>query len=93
VVLGVSPDSTERHCRFREKHGLAVTLLSDPEGETMRRYGAFGGLLALGLKALGVTRSTVLIDPQGKIAHVWPKVSARGHAAEVLEVLRELRDA
>ena len=93
VVLGVSPDSTAKHGRFRAKHDLTVTLLSDADTEMMKSYGAFGSKLTFGVKALGVKRSTVLIDPKGNIAHHWPSVRAKGHAAEVRAVLEELRGA
>ena len=90
VVLGCSPDSPASHRKFIAKHGLAVTLLSDPDRGVLERYGAWGEKTMYGKKTMGVTRSTVLIDPQGRIAHRWPKVKAAGHAAEVRDRLSEL---
>jgi peroxiredoxin Q/BCP len=90
VVLGCSPDSPASHRKFITKHGLAVTLLSDPDRGVLERYGAWGEKTMYGKKTMGVTRSTVLIDPQGRIAHRWPKVKAAGHAAEVRDRLSEL---
>ena len=89
-VVGVSPDSCASHQKFTLKHGLSITLLSDPDRKVMKTYGAWGEKKMYGKTALGVIRSTVLIDPRGHIAHHWSKVKARGHAAEVLETLRSL---
>lgn len=59
----------------------------------MRAYGAYGDKLSFGVKALGVRRSTVLVDPRGKVAHHWPNARAKGHAADVRTVLEALRSA
>lgn len=93
VVLGCSPDSAERHRAFVAKYGLKVTLLSDPDKKVMARYGAWGDKMMYGKKVVGVVRSTVLIDPRGKVAHHWPTVRARGHAEKVRETLAALREA
>ena len=93
VVLGCSPDSTERHRKFIAKYKLKVSLLSDPDHEMLEAYGAWGDKKLYGRSFLGVLRSTVLISPDGKIAHHWPKVKAAGHADEVGETLRQLRAA
>ncbi len=89
-VLGVSPDSPASHVKFIRKHALGVELLSDPEHEVLRQYGAWGEKSMYGKKYEGVLRSTVIIDPNGKIAHRWPKVSPAGHAEEVRAKLAEL---
>lgn len=91
VVLGVSPDSVKSHCNFVEKKGLTVTLLSDPDHKTIEGYGAWQLKKNYGREYYGVVRSTFLIDPTGKIAHIWPKVKAKGHAAEVKDKLSQLR--
>jgi thioredoxin-dependent peroxiredoxin len=91
TVIGVSPDTEERHQKFAEKHGLEITLLADPDREVLGRYGAWGKKNMYGRVVEGVLRSTVLIDPAGKIAHHWPKVKAAGHAEEVRKKLEELR--
>ncbi len=90
VILGVSPDSVKSHKRFREKHGLRVRLLSDPEGEVMQKYGAWGKKKIAGREYFGVIRSTFLIDPQGRIRKIWPRVRVKGHAEEVLNTLKSL---
>lgn len=91
VVLGVSADSPESHRKFAEKHGLRIRLLSDADKKTMRAYGAFGEKTLYGRKFEGIIRSTVLIDPSGKVAHHWKTVKAKGHAEKVREKLAELR--
>ena len=93
VALGCSPDSPDRHRKFIAKHGLKLTLLSDPEHQVMEHYGAWGSKKMYGRTIMGVIRSTVLIDTRGRIAHHWPKVRAAGHAAKVRQKLEELRSA
>ncbi|HPC83497.1 MAG TPA: peroxiredoxin [Thermoanaerobaculaceae bacterium] len=93
VVLGCSPDSPASHRKFIAKHGLKVRLLSDPERTVLSAYGAYGEKKMYGKPVVGVIRSTVIIDPAGKVAAVWPSVKAAGHAAAVAARLRELRGA
>ena len=93
VVLGISPDPTERHQRFRDKYGLTVRLLSDPDHQVMEAYGAWGEKTLYGRTTVGVIRSTVLVNPDGLVAAHWPKVRAKGHAEKVLQKLRELKGA
>lgn len=87
VVLGVSKDSLASHCKFRDKYALNFPLLSDPEGEVIEKYGAWGEKNLYGKKSLGIIRSTVVIGPDGKVKKVFPKVKVDGHAAEVLAAL------
>jgi peroxiredoxin Q/BCP len=91
VVLGCSPDSPESHRNFIAKHGLKVRLLSDLDHSVMKTYGAWGEKRMYGRATVGVIRSTVLVDPQGKVAFHWPNVRAAGHAEQVRERLAELR--
>ena len=91
VVLGCSPDSPESHRKFIAKYKLKIDLLSDPEKKVLTKYGAWGEKNMYGKTVMGVIRSTVLIDPQGKVARHWPKVRAEGHAEEVRKALKELR--
>ena len=92
-VVGCSPDTPEKHRKFIAKYKLKLTLLSDPEHEAMEAYGAWGEKTLYGRKFQGVIRSTVLIDPEGKVAHHWKKVSAKGHAEKVREKIDELAGA
>ena len=91
VVLGVSADDVESHKRFAEKYGLNFPLLADPERQAILAYGAWGKKNLYGKEYEGVLRQTFLIDPEGRIAKVWKKVSPEGHAEEVAEALRRLR--
>ena len=90
VILGISPDSPESHCRFAEKHELGITLLSDPEHKVLQSYGVWQKKRMYGREFWGVVRSTFLVDPQGKIRQMWPKVKVAGHIEEVLNQLKEL---
>jgi thioredoxin-dependent peroxiredoxin len=92
VVLGVSKDSIASHCKFRDAQKLNFPLLSDPDGKTIEAYGAWGEKNMYGKKTKGIIRSTVLIDTAGKVARHWPKVSVKGHVAEVVAAARELVD-
>ncbi len=91
-VFGISKDTIESHRKFREKHGLSVPLLSDAQGHVCEDYGVWGEKKMYGRTFEGITRSTFLIDGEGRIARLWRKVRPRGHAAEVLEALRALKE-
>jgi peroxiredoxin Q/BCP len=90
-VIGVSPDSAESHQAFIAKFNLKIDLLSDLDHAVMLKYGAWGEKNNYGKISEGVLRTTVLIDPEGKIAHYWPRVKAAGHAEKVAEKLAELQ--
>lgn len=92
-ILGVSPDSEKSHCRFIEKHNLSIQLLSDPEHQVCEAYGVWGLKKFMGKEFMGVIRSTFLIDPNGNVAYVWPKVKTKDHAQAVLAKLKELMAA
>ena len=91
TVLGCSPDSTESHRRFIAKYKLKIDLLSDPDHEVLLPYGAWGEKNMYGRVTQGVLRSTVIIDPEGKVARHWARVSAKGHAEAVREALKTLQ--
>ncbi len=87
-MLGVSPDPEEAHQKFIEQFKLPFKLLCDPNKKVMSAYGAFGEKMMYGKKVTGVIRSTVWIDPKGKVKKHWRKVSdAAAHPEKVLEVL------
>lgn len=90
VLMGVSKDTVEKHAKFRAKHDLGSVLLSDADGDVCERYGVWGEKKMYGKTFMGITRATFLIDAEGKIAQVWPKVKVAGHAEEVLEAVRAL---
>ena len=91
VVLGVSADSVESHQKFIEKYKLKINLLSDEQHKVIEKYGAWQLKNMYGKEFYGIVRSTFIIDPKGKIAHIWPKVTAEGHAKEVKAKLQELK--
>lgn len=90
VILGVSPDSLESHRKFIEKQKLTITLLSDPDKEVLKKYGAWGLKKNYGKEYEGVIRSTFLINPDGEIVKEWRNVKAKGHAARVFETFAKL---
>jgi len=90
AVLGVSKDTIESHCKFRDKHKLNFPLLSDPDGAMLEAYGAWGEKIMYGKKRKGILRSTVLIDGNGKVAKHWDRVTAKGHAEAVLAAIKDL---
>ena len=90
VVLGVSGDSAASHAKFAEKYELPFQLLVDDDDHSVARaYGAFGPKMNYGKTYEGVIRSTVIIDPRGRIAKVWSKVKPDAHGDEVLAWLRK----
>ncbi len=82
-VLGISPDKPEKLARFREKDGLTITLLSDPDRETLLAYGAFGEKKLYGKTVQGVIRSTFVVDEEGRIELAQYNVKASGHVAKL----------
>ena len=91
VVVGCSPDLPEQHREFIAKFDLGVRLLSDPKHKVMESYGAWGEKNMYGRVTVGVIRSTVIIDPEGCIAHHWKRVKSKGHAEKVRERLEMLQ--
>ena len=89
-ILGVSADPVEAQDKFKKKHKLELALLSDETHKMLEAYGVWGKKSMYGKTFMGVIRATFLIDPQGRIARVWPKVKVDGHAAEVLAAAKEL---
>jgi peroxiredoxin Q/BCP len=87
VVLGVSPDTVKSHDRFKLKFGLPFALLSDPDHRVAELYGAWGEKKMYGRTYMGIIRSTFIIDEEGQIVKVFPKVRPKNHSQEVLRVL------
>jgi peroxiredoxin Q/BCP len=90
-VWGISPQGTASKLAFREKFELPFTLLADETHEAAEAYGAWVEKQNYGKTYWGTARMTFLVDPEGRIARIWPKVKPEGHAAEVLAVLDELQ--
>ena len=91
VVLGVSPQDERSHRRFREKHRLPFTLLSDTDHDVSERYGVWVEKNSYGRKSMGIKRSTFVIDEEGNVVRALYGVKPEGHAALVLEALPQPR--
>jgi len=91
IVLGVSPDSPEKHRKFIEKKELGITLLADEEKELCNLFGIWQLKKFMGKEYMGVVRSTFIIDPDGKIAANWTKVRVKEHVDTVKAKLQELQ--
>lgn len=89
-LLGVSPDSSESHVKFREKYDLNFPLLVDADHNIAEKYGAWREKTLYGKKKMGIQRSTFLIDAAGKVAKVWKSVKVEGHDEQVLAALKNL---
>jgi peroxiredoxin Q/BCP len=90
VVLGVSGDSLAAHEKFKAKYKLNFPLLSDPDKAVAKKYGAWGEKVMYGKKVTGMIRSTFVIDKEGIVSKVFPRVRVDGHAENVLEALDAL---
>jgi peroxiredoxin Q/BCP len=91
MVLGVSRDDCLSHASFRDKYGLSVLLLSDPDARVCKKYGVMYEKEVDGVKKLSIKRSTFVIDQQGKLRHVMYGVQANGHAQEILNLIKEMK--
>lgn len=91
MVVGVSPDTEKKHCRFKAKYDLPYTLIADTDHAVSLAYGVWQQKSMFGRKYMGVVRTTYLIAPDGRIARVFENVKPEDHAAEVLAELKRLR--
>lgn len=87
-VIGISKDTVAKHDKFVAKHDLGVMLVSDAESDTCERYGVWIEKSMYGKTSMGIERATFVVDAEGRISHIWRKVKAKGHAAEVLDAVR-----
>jgi peroxiredoxin Q/BCP len=90
VVIGISRDDCMSHAAFRDKHGLSVTLLADEDGKICEKYGVWQEKEKDGVKKMGIVRSTFIINRDGQLAHVQYGVTPKGHAEEVLNLIKEM---
>lgn len=88
AVFGISKDSVKKHDNFCAKHSLGIPLLSDENGTVCEDYGVWAEKKMYGKTFWGIVRATYLLDEEGKVAQVWPKVKVAGHASEVLEAAK-----
>ena len=89
VVIGMSKDSVAKHDKFIAKHDLDVRLAADEDGGALEAYGAWQEKKNYGKTYMGIVRSTFLIDPDGTILQIWPKVRVKGHVDTVMQALRD----
>ena len=89
VILGVSTDPMDSHLRFKEKHKLPFTLLSDEDAAVSKMYGVYKQKNVYGKKSMGIERTTFVIDKTGRIATAYPKVKVEGHIQEILSFVGE----
>jgi peroxiredoxin Q/BCP len=89
--MGVSPDSLESHRKFKKKYDLPYRLLVDDKHELAEAVGIWKEKSMVGHKYMGVERTTVIIDGNGRVARVFPKVQILGHVSEVVKAVRDLR--
>jgi len=87
-IIGVSRDTVAKHDKFKAKHDLGITLASDEDGKMTENYGVWTQKSMYGKTYMGIQRATVLIDSEGNISHIWPKVRVKGHVEDVLETLQ-----
>jgi peroxiredoxin Q/BCP len=90
VILGISRDDCMSHADFRDKHGLAVQLLSDVDGRICERYGVWQEKEKDCVKKMGIVRSTFVIGKDGTVIQAFYGVQAKGHAVEILNIIKEL---
>ena len=90
IVVGMSPDPAKKHDKFIAKHDLATTLIADEETTTLEAYGVWIEKSMYGKKYMGVNRTTLIIDADGKIVKAWEKVKVPGHVEEVLATAQEM---
>ena len=89
VLFGLSTDDAASHRRFRAEHGLPFPLLVDAGARVSTRYGAWGEKTLYGRTSIGMTRSTFIIGPGGRLQRVWKRAKAAGHGETVLNSLRD----
>ena len=89
-IFGISKDDLKSHDKFREKFKVKFDLLSDEETKVLKKYKVWGKKKFMGREYMGISRSTFLIDKQGKIVKIWENVNVKDHAKEVLETLKSI---
>ncbi len=89
-IVGISKDNIESHKKFISKFRIPFQLLSDEKMIALKKYGAWGEKSMYGKKFMGIKRTTVLINPKGKVIKIWNNVKVKNHAAEVLNSVKEI---
>ena len=89
VILGISPDAPDKLAKFRDKHDLGFTLLSDADHAVAEAYGVWGEKSMYGKKYMGIVRSAFLVDEKGTISHAWPRITPKDTPKKLLKALSE----
>ncbi|RYM00003.1 thioredoxin-dependent thiol peroxidase [Sporolactobacillus sp. THM7-7] len=89
AVIGISPDPVEKHRKFTEKHDLPFTLLADTDHAVAKAFGTWQKKKTFGREYMGIVRSTFVINKEGKVVKVWPKVKVKSHVDEVYQFVKE----
>jgi peroxiredoxin Q/BCP len=89
VILGISPDTVSSQLAFAEKYGLPFPLLADPDHQVADAYGVWGEKTNYGKTYMGIIRSTFVVDPEGRLSHIFRNVKVDGHSDAVLTAVRE----
>lgn len=90
IILGISGDDQAAQAKFAQKYQLSYRLLSDTDHAVAQAYGAWVEKNNYGKKSMGIQRSTFVIDPEGRLAALFPKVSIEGHVQQVLDIVQSL---
>ena len=90
-IIGISPDENTSHEKFTDKYGLSFPLIADPEHKIINKYGVWGEKKNYGKTYMGLHRTTFLINPKGKIIHVFTRPKTKEHAEEILAKVKELQ--
>jgi len=90
VAVGISPDTVEKQARFRDKYDLNMPLLADTEKKVAQAYGVFKEKKMYGRTVMGIERTTFIVDTDGRVRKIFPKVIVKGHVEEVLAALKEI---
>lgn len=91
VILGISPDDCLRHAAFRDENGVSIRLLADPDGDVCRKYGVMQQKESNGERKSCIVRSTFIIDKKGTVRHAMYGVNPKGHALDILNLVKTLR--
>jgi len=89
IILGISTDPMDSHHKFRDKHQLPFTLLSDEDAAVSKKFGVYKQKNVYGKKSMGIERTTFVIDKTGRIATIYPKVKVEGHVQDILSFIGE----
>ena len=90
AVVGISPDTVDDHCEFRDKYGLGVILAADPTRQVVEAYGLWQPKKTFGREYVGLVRTSFLVAADGRIDRIWEVKRIKGHAEEVLEAAQQL---